>query len=131
MKMTSEEILKCFNRKRIFLKRSISATGIDMPNITTLNLRDTKSVTCNMETPQMKLNKSKKEEDDFDFHDAIKTRDIYSGDTILVNREALMYQGKKYNINDIASAWKKDCRMWLWKNTWEFKMHKSVGEKIR
>lgn len=57
--MTSEEILKFLNPKRFYLKRSLSATNFKMPNMATLNLRDTKSVTCNMDIPQKELEQVK------------------------------------------------------------------------
>lgn len=63
--------------------------------------------------------------------DGIETRDLYNNDTILVSRNALLYKGKSYSINDIAFRWKKDCRMWLWKNALEMKKNKSVGDHIK
>lgn len=63
--------------------------------------------------------------------DGIETRDLYNNDTILVSRNALLYKGKSYSINDIAFRWKKDCRMWLWKNALEVKKNKSVGDHIK
>lgn len=39
--------------------------------------------------------------------------------------------GKKYSVNEIAHVWKKDCRIWLWKNCEDFKKSRSVGEKLK
>ncbi|KAF7269956.1 hypothetical protein GWI33_017046 [Rhynchophorus ferrugineus] len=105
-----------------------------MPNMATLNLRDTKSVTCNMDIPQKELEQIKITDDGDDDYlqisSGIQTKDLYNNDIVLVNKEALIYQGKRYSINDIAFSWKKDCRMWLWKNSWELRKNKSVSDHL-
>lgn len=58
----------------------------------------------------------------------IATKDVGTEETIIVNEEILTHHGQTYTTNDIAWAWKKDCRMWLWKNDKEFMKNRSVAE---
>ncbi|GJQ83838.1 hypothetical protein Trydic_g5696 [Trypoxylus dichotomus] len=56
------------------------------------------------------------------------TKEILSDQVYVVKDEMLTYRGRKYSLNDIATRWKKDCRMWLWKNKFCKKKNRSVGE---
>ncbi|KAH1014246.1 uncharacterized protein LOC109540347 [Dendroctonus ponderosae] len=133
--MTSEDIVQIFSPRRVLLKRSVSATDLNLPGFAALNLRDTKSFSGNMDdiksAPQKLMEKIKGNDDEIHFTDGIETKDIYNNDTIIVNREALFHGGKSYSINDIAFHWKKDCRMWLWKNAANTRKNKSVGDQIK
>lgn len=51
-----------------------------------------------------------------------------SNQIYLVKDEMLTYRGRKYSLNDIATRWKKDCRMWLWKNKLYKKKNRSLDE---
>lgn len=57
-----------------------------------------------------------------------ETQEITSNEIFLVKDEILNYRGKRYSLNDIATRWKKDCRMWLWKSTTGKKKNRSLGE---
>lgn len=46
----------------------------------------------------------------------MKTTDVFTNETFIVKSDMLVYGGKRYTFDDIAVKWKKDCRMWLWKN---------------
>lgn len=63
--------------------------------------------------------------------DEIETKDAITNEIVTVKDEALKCGGKNYTINEIAHIWKKDYRIWLWKNCPELKRNRSVGEKIR
>lgn len=75
--------------------------------------------------------KIKRNGGEINFSEGIETKDVYNNVTIIVNRDALLYKGKSYSINDVAFRWKKDCRMWLWKNSCEMRKNKSVGDQIK
>lgn len=63
--------------------------------------------------------------------DEIETKDAITNEIVVIKDEVLKRGGKNYTINEIAHIWKKDCRIWLWKNCPELKRNKSVGEKVR
>lgn len=63
--------------------------------------------------------------------DEIETRDLTTNEIVTVKADILQHGGRQYSVNEIAHLWKKDCRIWLWKNCMEFKKDKSVGEKIK
>lgn len=47
--MTSEDIVQIFSPRRVLLKRSVSATDVNISSFAALNLRDTKSFSGNMD----------------------------------------------------------------------------------
>lgn len=47
----------------------------------------------------------------------MKTTDLLTNETFIVKANLLFYKGKRYTFDDVAVKWRKDCRMWLWKNT--------------
>lgn len=56
-----------------------------------------------------------------------ETREVHSNQVYVVSDEMLTYRGKRYSFNDIATQWKKDCRMWLWKSN-KHRKNRSLGE---
>ncbi|XP_045470085.1 uncharacterized protein LOC123677550 isoform X1 [Harmonia axyridis] len=46
----------------------------------------------------------------------IETVDLITNEVISFKENILSYQGRTYLLGDISYKWKKDCRMWLWKN---------------
>lgn len=61
----------------------------------------------------------------------IETRDAVTNEIVEIESGILQQGGKKYSVNEIAHIWKKDCRIWLWKNCTDFKKSRSIGEKIK
>ncbi|KAK0094201.1 hypothetical protein PV326_011563 [Microctonus aethiopoides] len=45
-----------------------------------------------------------------------RTREISSLRLVIQGHEILNYQGVKHSPEDVATYWKKDSRMWLWKS---------------
>lgn len=54
-------------------------------------------------------------------------RDKYSGQQFMCTESLLCWRGRRYSEKDIARVFKKDCRMWLWKNR---VLAKAQSEKI-
>lgn len=61
----------------------------------------------------------------------IETTDAVTNEIIKIESAMLQQGGKKYSINEIAHIWRKDCRIWLWKNCPDFKKSRSIGQKIK
>lgn len=56
----------------------------------------------------------------------IETVDLATNEIINFKENILTYQGKTYLLGDISYKWKKDCRMWLWKN--RPTAHEEIGD---
>ncbi|XP_044751903.1 uncharacterized protein LOC123311865 isoform X1 [Coccinella septempunctata] len=56
----------------------------------------------------------------------IETVDLATNEIVNFKENILNYQGKTYLLRDISYKWKKDCRMWLWKN--RPSTHKEIGD---
>ncbi|XP_066138614.1 uncharacterized protein [Euwallacea fornicatus] len=132
--MASENI-QIFSPKQALLQKSASVAHISPPSLASLSLRDTKSFTGNIndiKSPYHRvIEKINGNDQEVRYCDGIETRDLYNNRTIIVKREALLHKGKIYTINDIAFYWKKDFRMWLWKNTYEKRKNKSVANTFK
>lgn len=61
----------------------------------------------------------------------IETTDAATNEIVNIESGMLNQGGKKYSVNEIAHVWRKDCRIWLWKNCIDFKKSRSIGEKIK
>lgn len=61
----------------------------------------------------------------------IETRDAITNEIVKIESDILHQGGRKYSVNEIAHIWKKDCRIWLWKNGTDFKKSRSIGEKMK
>lgn len=72
---------------------------------------------CNAESDSEEINES-----------GYITKEYFSNQVYIVTEEMLSYRGRKYSLNDIATRWKKDCRMWLWKSRMIKKCNKSMLE---
>ncbi|CAH0547900.1 unnamed protein product [Brassicogethes aeneus] len=123
---------------KLFLRRSSSTTGIGDLFSKNLNLRearsdagnveDVKSVSSNEEEPNLNYESPYKKDAISDDTKCIETEDMLMNRPVSISYSVLNFQGKKYTLNDIAHKWKKDCRIWLWKNNKQFKKNRSVGE---
>ncbi|KAK9879527.1 hypothetical protein WA026_006597 [Henosepilachna vigintioctopunctata] len=126
--MSVEENVK---RSKLPLQRSASFIEFGCTSSPNSNLRVTKSYTGIMglklnsqETKGTQMNNNNNDNgncgemlEDLDSDDrVIETLDIFKNEIMLFKESLLNYQGRKYLINDISNKWKKDCRMWLWKN---------------
>ncbi|VEN58292.1 unnamed protein product [Callosobruchus maculatus] len=119
------------------LRRSVSTTSIGGLFTTHLNLRDTKSYTTGMDDTrstnsdegEVEADKKVTEERTgcLEGKDEFETRDVVTNEVLVVKRDAL----QQHTLNEVAYLWKKDCRIWLWKNCAEFKSNKSVAEKLK
>ncbi|XP_056638458.1 uncharacterized protein LOC130446307 [Diorhabda sublineata] len=131
-----------FKSKSTPLKRSVSTTSLGLLFNQHLNLRDTKSYTGGMDD-----NKSTSSEDNEVTNDKkteltpkqnqyllnaeVETKDKSTNETVKVKTEILCQGGRTYSLNDLAYVWKKDCRIWLWKNCAELKLNKSIGDRMK
>ncbi|KAJ8926977.1 hypothetical protein NQ314_020602 [Rhamnusium bicolor] len=144
--MTSDDnVLKKVNikSKTTPLRRSVSTTSLGLLYAKQLNLRDTKSYTGGMEDTKSISSEENEVKNDkigelvekniykSPIKDEIETRDAVTNEIVIIKEEVLNHGGKNYTLNEIAHIWKKDCRIWLWKNCSELKRNRSVGEKIR
>ncbi|XP_066253885.1 uncharacterized protein [Euwallacea similis] len=134
IEMASENV-QVFSPKQAILQRSASVAHISPPSLASLSLRDTKSFTGNINDIKAQyhrvIEKINGNDQEIRYCGGIETRDLYNNHTIIVKREDLLHKGKIYGINDIAYYWKKDFRMWLWKNTYEERKNKSVGDHFK
>ncbi|CAG9863033.1 unnamed protein product [Phyllotreta striolata] len=131
-----------FKTKLAPLRRSASTTSLGLLFNRHLNLRDTKSYTGGMDDTKS-LSSDENEVIDrntelitktnayLDLKDNIETRDKSTNEIVVVKAEILQQGGRTYSLNDLAYFWKKDCRIWMWKNSPELKNNKSVGDKIK
>ncbi|KAF5288990.1 hypothetical protein FQA39_LY03869 [Lamprigera yunnana] len=121
------------NKPHLFnkmLQRSLSSIGISESN-QNFTLREAKSFTGAIEELKRNVKKTPNHEELISCHDELysdvnvgneihergyETREVLSNQIFFVRDEMLTYRGKRYSLNDIASKWKKDCRMWLWKS---------------
>ncbi|XP_022914373.1 uncharacterized protein [Onthophagus taurus] len=130
------------NCKKYNLRKSVSSIGFNtgQPN---LSLREARSFTGALEelkcgpkstnfcSHEHNINSNEqlhKSEIDGTVERGYVTKEIISNQVFLVRDDMLNYRGKRYSLNDIATRWKKDCRMWLWKNKLNKKRNRSVGE---
>ncbi|XP_018574166.1 uncharacterized protein LOC108913164 [Anoplophora glabripennis] len=123
------------------LRRSVSTTSLGILYAKHLNLRDTKSYTGGMEDAKSVSSEENEVRNDKmgelihrdrpSVKNEIETKDAITNEILVIKDEMLQCGGKNYTLNEIAHIWKKDCRIWLWKNCPELKRNKSVGEKIR
>nr|CAH7730517.1 unnamed protein product [Callosobruchus chinensis] len=123
--------------KTTTLRRSVSTTSIGRLFATHLNLRDTKSYTTGMdETISTNSDDGEGKEDQkvaegvtcyLEGEDGVETRDVVTNEVLVVKKDAL----QQHTLNEVAYFWKKDCRIWLWKNCADFKSNKSVAEKLK
>lgn len=56
------------------------------------------------------------------------TKEVFSNQVFVVTEDMLIHRGKSYTMNDIATRWKKDCRMWLWKSKHTRRRNRSIAE---
>ncbi|KAF5288625.1 hypothetical protein FQR65_LT11996 [Abscondita terminalis] len=113
------------------LQKSVSSIGLS-EGIPNLSLREAKSFTGAIEELKINSLKANNHGEMINYHDELytddkllgtrinergyETREVLSNEVFLVRDEMLTYRGKRYSLNDIATKWKKDCRMWLWKS---------------
>ncbi|XP_060529377.1 uncharacterized protein LOC132703879 [Cylas formicarius] len=131
--MMPEDTVNVLNFKYQIPMRRSSSTS-DLNNRSRLNSSDLRATRSSAEASGAAHSEfflQKIREMDLNDHvpGGIETRDLLTNEPVLVKEEALNYQGKIYSRNDIAYFWKKDCRMWLWKNCKEFKKNRSVAER--
>lgn len=123
------------------LRKSASSIGFTA-GLSTLTLRESRSFTgaleelraCTKSTKvsgpdqdsPVRLEKVSRDNDGVE--NGYVTKEVMSNQVYLVKDEMLTYRGRKYSLNDIATRWKKDCRMWLWKNKFCKKKNRSLGE---
>ncbi|CAH1983778.1 unnamed protein product [Acanthoscelides obtectus] len=129
---------KCALKSKITpLRRSVSTTSIGGLFTAHLNLRDTRSYAGGMDDTRstnsddegVELDKNVTEERNRcpEGKDEVETRDAVTNKVFLVKKEDL----QQHTLNEVAYLWKKDCRIWLWKNCAELKSNKSVAEKLK
>ncbi|KAF2883937.1 hypothetical protein ILUMI_22229 [Ignelater luminosus] len=125
-----------------FIKKSLSTIRLSVGS-QNLALREAKSFTGAIEELKAATAKDKSHGGSINCHEQIytdvkpyksqidekgyETREVISNQIFLVKDEMLTYRGKRYSLSDIATKWKKDCRMWLWKSN-KHKKNKSLGE---
>ncbi|KAJ3633515.1 hypothetical protein MTP99_010456 [Tenebrio molitor] len=130
--------------KNLILKKCASTNELGILNSTNLNLREAKSYAGAMvdtklydSMPNQRYQNTKENClelfcKDYDIQrmdkNAIATKDAVTEEVYYINEEFLMQKGKAYTASDIAWSWKKDCRMWMWKNNVDFKKNRSVAE---
>lgn len=132
--MDSDALKKSPTKTRATLKRSASTTDLGVVHLNNLNLREAKSYTLAMainasedfakETDQTALKSHYNQYE-------IETRDAVTNEPISIPDTILNWRGKEYPLQQIAYKWKKDCRMWLWKNGTEFKKNRSIMDQKR
>ncbi|XP_023012071.1 uncharacterized protein [Leptinotarsa decemlineata] len=141
--MTSDDIVsKKLNFKSVKttpLRRSVSTTSLGFILGTHLNLRDTKSYTggtedaksVGSEENEVKNDKNGEITPNMFLLDDIETVDAATDKIVMIRMNILNAGNKHYSLKDLAYRWKKDCRIWLWKNSSEMKLNKSVGDRYR
>ncbi|KAG5878489.1 hypothetical protein JTB14_010274 [Gonioctena quinquepunctata] len=140
--MTSDDIVsKKINfktPKTTPLRRSVSTTSLGLMFETHLTLRDTKSYTGGTEDVSSDEENEVKEDkigelmtNIYSIKDEVETIDAATNEKYLVKTKILQKVDKNYSLNDLAYTWKKDCRLWLWKNCYEMKMNRSVAAKLK
>ncbi|XP_049822200.1 uncharacterized protein LOC126265283 [Aethina tumida] len=117
---------------RLVLRRSVSETKIDSLFPFNLSLREAKSCNVSMEEIANKetsftLEDLYKTEDPND-GEFFETKDMGANQMVTMKYDILNSQGRKHSLFEVAYKWKKDCRIWLWKNSDEFKRNRSVAE---
>lgn len=113
------------------LKRSVSSIGFGNSIQHNTNLRGTKSFTgimalriSSQETKGTQMNDDNNANNNAGYcgeqepseDKVIETVDLITNEVISFKENILSYQGRTYLLGDISYKWKKDCRMWLWKN---------------
>lgn len=63
--------------------------------------------------------------------DVIETKDEFTNEAVVFKADILKQGHVCHSINEVAYKWKKDCRMWLWKNSVQMKVMKSMGYRMR
>ncbi|XP_049822201.1 uncharacterized protein LOC126265284 [Aethina tumida] len=61
---------------------------------------------------------------------SFETRDIGTNTMVTMNGNILKSKGRCHTMHEVAYKWKKDCRIWLWKNDYQFKTKRSIAERI-
>ncbi|KAK4879800.1 hypothetical protein RN001_007946 [Aquatica leii] len=130
------EVKDTFTTHRPYLlnrvaQKSVSSIGL-CEGTQNLSLREAKSFTGAIEELKINAIKENNHGEMMNCHDELyiddsllgnhinergyETREVLSNQIFLVRDEMLTYRGKRYSLSDIATKWKKDCRMWLWKS---------------
>ncbi|XP_028137729.1 uncharacterized protein LOC114332191 [Diabrotica virgifera virgifera] len=133
---------KKFNpkQKSTPLRRSRSTTSLGISFNEQLNLRDTKSYSGQMDdtksvsseeneiTPRKTPDLSPRGESVI--IEEIETMDRVLNKIVRIPAKILLERGRSHMLHEVAHTWKKDCRMWLWKNSLEMKSKRSIADKL-
>nr|XP_008194368.1 PREDICTED: uncharacterized protein LOC103313275 [Tribolium castaneum] len=130
--------------KNLILKKCASTNELGVLTSANLNLREAKSYAGAMVDTKLydsvpnQRHQNTKENccelfcKDYDTQrmdkNSIATKDVVTDEVYYIKEEFLSLKGRNYTADDIAWTWKKDCRMWMWKNDVDFKKNRSVAE---
>ncbi|XP_072392567.1 uncharacterized protein [Diabrotica undecimpunctata] len=127
-------------QKSTALRGSRSTTSLGIIFNEKLNLRDTKSYSGQMDdtksvssdeneiTPRKTPDLSPRGE--LVMNEEIETLDRVSNKVVQIPAKKLLEGGRSHMLHEVAHTWKKDWRMWLWKNSPEMKSKRSIADRL-